>query len=128
MDAATRELVRHRAGNRCEYCGVTARLWARLRFHVEHIVARQHGGGDSPENLALACHLCNAHKGPNLSGIDPTTGRVVTLFHPRHEQWVVHFTRFGGKIIGQTETGRATVAVLDMNHPARVEARLGSTP
>ena len=128
MDTATRELVRHRAGNRCEYCGATEGLRARIWFHTEHIVARQHGGGDAPENLALACHLCNAHKGPNLSGIDPTTGRVTPLFHPRRERWAEHFTRIGGQIVGHTETGRATVAVLDMNHPARVEARLRSEP
>jgi 5-methylcytosine-specific restriction endonuclease McrA len=86
MDASTRELVRHRAGNRREYCGAVEGLPARIRFHVEHIVARQHGGGDSLENLALACHLCNAHKGPNLSGIDPATGRVAPLYHPRGER------------------------------------------
>ena len=34
MDAATRELVRARAGNRCEYCGVAEGLRARIRFHI----------------------------------------------------------------------------------------------
>ena len=126
MDGGTRELVRLRAGNRCEYCGATEGLRARIRFHVEHIVARQHGGDDLPENLALACHLCNAHKGPNLSGIDPLTGSVVALFHPRRERWTDHFTHNGGEIVGRTEIGRATITVLDMNHPARVEARLRS--
>ena len=128
MDAATRELVRHRAGNRYEYCGATEGLPRRLRFHIEHIVARQHGGSDAPENLALACHLCNAHKGPNLSGIDPGTGGMATLFHPRHQRWADHFARADGAIIGRTEIGCATVAVLDMNHPARVEARMRSVP
>src|SRR5437016_3905081 len=40
-----------------------------VRFHVEHIVARQHGGSDTVENLALACPECNRHKGTNLTGI-----------------------------------------------------------
>src|SRR4051794_18394911 len=35
-----------------------------LAHHVEHIVARQHGGADDPDNLALACNRCNASKGP----------------------------------------------------------------
>ncbi len=87
MDEGTRERVRRRAENRCEYCGAREGLGARLRFHIEHIIARQHGGGDELENLALACHLCNAHKGPNLTGIDPATGNIVPLFHPRRDRW-----------------------------------------
>src|SRR4051794_35077469 len=79
MDLATREFVRRRAGHACEYC----RLWqehSELSHHVEHIVAKQHGGGDDSDNLALACHRCNLRKGPNLSGIDPQTGQVTRLF------------------------------------------------
>ena len=123
MDAATREAVRRRAAFRCEYCGAHEGRGMRLRFHVEHIVARQHDGGDSLENLALACHLCNAHKGPNLSGIDAAAGPAVPLFHPRRDRWDEHFSEAAGEIIGLTPTGRATVAVLDMNHPARVALR-----
>jgi hypothetical protein len=72
MDAAVRELVRERAGNRCEYC--------RLRqdhtpfvLQIEHIIARKHGGGDELSNLALACDRCNLHKGSDLTAIDPET-------------------------------------------------------
>ncbi|SPE37725.1 conserved hypothetical protein [Candidatus Sulfopaludibacter sp. SbA3] len=42
---------------------------------MEHIVARQHGASDDPNNLALACHRCNLHKGPDLTGIDSQTGQ-----------------------------------------------------
>lgn len=70
IDAATRQFVRERAGERCEYCGLPQQAVG-LRFHIEHVVARQHDGSDSPANLALACDRCNRHKGPNLSGIDP---------------------------------------------------------
>jgi hypothetical protein len=92
-------------------------------FHVEHIVPRQHGGGDEPENLALSCHHCNLHKGPNLTGIDPETGSVVRLFNPRSEAWEDHFFSDGLEIIGRTPTGRATVRVLGMNTPTRLEVR-----
>lgn len=125
MDAATRELVRRRAENQCEYCRATEGPPSRLRFHVEHIVARKHKGSDLADNLALACHLCNGHKGPNLSGIDPQTGRLVPLFHPRNQRWPDHFVDVAGEILGLTEIGRATVYVLGMNHPARVVARRG---
>jgi hypothetical protein len=60
---------------------------------VEHIVPKQHGGFDDPASLALACDRCNAHKGPNLTSIDPDTGAVVPLFHPRHDCWDDHFLR-----------------------------------
>ena len=73
MDAATRHLVRQRADERCEYCKLRQEH-CELRHHIEHIIAKQHGGSDDDENLALACHRCNLHKGPNLTGIDPQTG------------------------------------------------------
>jgi 5-methylcytosine-specific restriction endonuclease McrA len=55
MDAEVRELVRRRAGGRCEYCGLLQEATPLVSHHVEHITARQHGGDDSENNLALAC-------------------------------------------------------------------------
>ncbi len=81
MNADTRDHVLHRAEGRCEYCGLRQEH-SDLTHHVEHIIARQHGGPDGVDNLALCCHRCNHHKGPNLSGIDPTTRDVVPLYHP----------------------------------------------
>jgi len=122
MDAATRRFVRDRAGNRCEYCGLRQEHCG-IPHHVEHIVARQHGGGDEAENLALACHRCNLHKGPNLSGIDPQLGDVVMLFNPRRGQWSDHFAIRGVRVLGLSATGRATVEVLALNDARRVELR-----
>jgi hypothetical protein len=92
-------------------------------FHVEHIVPRQHGGADDPSNLAIACHHCNLHKGPNLTGIDPESGSIVPLFNPRCEVWEDHFSLVGSGIVGRTSTGRATVRVMEMNAPIRIELR-----
>lgn len=122
IDAGTRELVRRRAGNRCEYC-LLRQEQTGFTHHIERIVARQHHGPDDPANLALACHRCNAHKGPNLSGIDPATGSLVALFHPRRNRWEDHFEFRGPYIIGLTPTGRATVDVLAMNDGRRVARR-----
>jgi len=91
--------------------------------HVEHIIARQHSGGDDIENLALACHRCNLHKGPNLSGIDPVTGEVEVLFHPRRDRWADHFTFRGAYVQGLTACGRTTIAVLALNDARRIELR-----
>ncbi len=94
-----------------------------MPFHVEHIVARQHRPDDDPSNLALACDRCNAYKGPNLTSLDPATGDMVPLFHPRKNNWQDHFLFRGGEIIGRTATGRGTVRLLNMNAPRRLELR-----
>jgi hypothetical protein len=122
MDATTRDLVRRRAGQRCEYCRLHQEH-SELIHHVEHIVAKQHGGSDDPDNLALACHRCNLHKGPNLTGIDPRTEEVVPLFHPRRNRWFDHFAFEGVRINGISAIGRATVHVLAMNDARRLEVR-----
>jgi 5-methylcytosine-specific restriction endonuclease McrA len=125
MDAATRELARQRAGNRCEYCRLAQEDTPLATFHIEHIVARKHGGSDDPSNLALACYHCNLHKGTNLTGIDPISGAIVPLFHPRQQAWHEHFAIQGLLIVGLTPTGRATVRVLMMNAVGRLQLRAG---
>jgi 5-methylcytosine-specific restriction endonuclease McrA len=84
MDAELRQFVRTRAAYQCEYCRLPQEF-SELRFHIEHIVPRQHGGADHLDNLALACPDCNLRKGPNLTGIDPQTGEVTRLFDPRRD-------------------------------------------
>ena len=117
--------VRLRAGDRCEYCLIPQAAFRRS-FHLEHVVARQHGGISTLENLALACWQCNLKKGPNLTGLDPEGGKLTPLFHPRTDSWPHHFavqicTRIsaGLTIAGLTPAGRATVHVLGMNDEMR---------
>ncbi len=123
MDANTRHRVRERAMDRCEYCGLPQSAIPLSTFHVEHIRAKQHDGSDDLSNLALSCDHCNRHKGPNLSGVDPETGDIVPLFHPRQDAWPEHFALQGALIIGLTPTGRATVHVLAMNSSRQIETR-----
>src|SRR5436190_1432000 len=110
MDKVLEDLVRQRAGGCCEYCKFPA-----APFHIEHIIARKHGGATTAENLALACARCNFHKGTDLSGIDPISGAVVQLFNPRKDQWPQHFRWAGVTLEGLTATGRATAVVLAIN-------------
>jgi hypothetical protein len=119
------EVVRLRASNRCEYCHLPQAAYRRP-FHMEHIIARQHGGSTELENLALACWNCNLKKGPNISGIDPKSGCVTTLFHPRKDEWSEHFSPLVGALmpmgvalVGLTPVGRATVQVLGLNEEMR---------
>jgi hypothetical protein len=123
VDPRLRNFVCDRAENRCEYCRLHQDHDPLFRFHIEHVVAKQHGGLTVESNLALSCHHCNLHKGPNLTGIDADTGAIVPLFNPRTQQWEHHFTMQGGRLVGLTPIGKTTIAVLAMNVPARIELR-----
>lgn len=124
MDDATRDLVRRRAGDRCEYCRLPQEASV-LTFHIDHIVAKQHVDQvrDEPEFLCLACNRCNAYKGTNLASIDPSSNEQVPLYHPRNNVWEDHFLMRGGEVVGITAIGRATVRLLNMNAPQRLELR-----
>jgi hypothetical protein len=122
MDLATRKLVRSRALDCCEYCR-TPQHASDATFHIEHVVARQHHGSDDQSNLALACDRCNLYKGSNLTGIDPETGMIVALFHPRQDVWEQHFAIQDLSIVGCTPAGRATVRLLNMNAEHRRQLR-----
>jgi len=115
-------LVRKRAGNCCEYCRVPQHS-SSAPFQIDHVIAKQHGGQTIAGNLALACFACNHHKGPNLGGIDPQTGKKVWLFNPRRHKWQRHFRWAGAILVGRTPIGRATVVVLAINLAHRVSQR-----
>ena len=120
---SVRASVRRRAGDRCKYCRLRQE-YCEFTHHIEHIVARQHLASDNLDNLALACHFCNRKKGPNLAGIDPVTGEITTLFHPRRDDWQDHFRWNGMLIEGLSPVGRATVKVLALNDGKRMRLRL----
>ena len=122
MDAATERLVRKRAAGRCEYCRLP-QSWSRVPFELDHIIPRKHRGRTVAGNLALACYYCNVYKGPNLSGLDPATGKITRLFHPRRHQWRYHFRFDGSPLVGRTAIGRTTIYVLQMNHPQMIALR-----
>ncbi len=123
MRAALKRVVLSRAAGRCEYCLIRQSDEPFFTFHTEHITARQHGGETVEENLALACHHCNRHKGPNLTAVDPREGAILRLFHPRQQVWAEHFELRGATVVGRTATGRATVKLLEMNAPSRLQLR-----
>lgn len=122
MNRALELLVWRRAERRCEYCQLP-QTQVRPPHQVDHVIAEQHGGETSEQNLALACIHCNKRKGPNVAGVDPTTRRIVPLFNPRRQQWRRHFSWEGSLIVGRTAIGRATVRTLAMNHPTLVLVR-----
>jgi len=122
MNKAIEQEVRRRAAERCEYCHLPQSL-TRLKFSIDHVQSKQHGGSNEPENLALACGYCNRHKGPNVAGIDSETGKITRLFHPRSDSWTEHSRWRGAAIVGFTPVGRATVAVLNINSRYQLSIR-----
>ena len=117
MNEALWNQVRQRAKNRCEYCRVRQDQDPFYTFPVDHVIAQQHRGATTFENLALSCFRCNSRKGPNIASVDPVTSEMVPLFHPRRDVWAEHFAWSGPVLIGLTPIGRATVELLAINHP-----------
>lgn len=90
---------------------------------VDHFVAQKHGGATEAENLALSCTLCNMRKGSDLASIDPETGALTALYHPRRERWSEHFRIEAGRFVPLTPAERVTVRLLQLNHRDRVVER-----
>ena len=122
IPSGLRQEVYDRARGRCEYCLIpeTAVL---VSHEVDHIIAQKHGGLTESGNLALSCTVCNKYKGTDLASLDPETGTVTPLFHPRRERWIDHFRLVGGEIVPLTATGRVTVRLLQLNHPNQIQDR-----
>ena len=53
MPAALRDEVVLRAGDRCEYCGLS-QVGQEAAFHIDHVVPRAAGGPTDLNNLAQA--------------------------------------------------------------------------
>jgi hypothetical protein len=122
ISPALRQLAYKRASGMCEYCLIPE--IATFAVHeIDHIIPLKHGGQTVSENLALSCALCNKHKGTDLTSIDPETGEIVPLYHPRRERWVDHFQLQGALFLPLTPTGHVTIRLLQLNHPDRLEER-----
>ena len=119
---ALRRFVARRARNVCEYCLIHEDD-AYYGCEIEHIISEKHGGRNVRSNLAWACSICNRNKGTDISSVLPGTHEICRLFNPRTDRWREHFRIRGHHILGITEIGRVTVALLDMNASDRVAER-----
>jgi hypothetical protein len=73
--------------------------------------------------LALSCSGCNLCKASNIAGLDPQSGQLTRLYHPRIDVWDEHFEWHGAALTGKTPIGRVTVDVLGVNQPQRMQLR-----
>src|SRR5574340_672653 len=119
ISESLRRIIYERAGGRCEYCLIHDED-VYMPHEIDHIYAEKHGGETSEANLCLSCAICNRHKGSDLASLDPETGKVTPLYHPRLDRWEEHFQFDGASIEGRTPIGRATVRLLRFNTPERL--------
>lgn len=56
----SRAMIYKRDGNKCQYCGSTRGLT------IDHVVPKSRGGGDTWENMVVACSSCNTKKSDKL--------------------------------------------------------------
>lgn len=119
-----RRLVQQRAGHHCEYC-LHPDSHSCAPFVCEHVFPRVAGAGDTRDELAWACPLCNGHKYTKTHARDPRSRRLVPLFNPRRQRWAAHFAWSDDyeAVVGRTATGRATVEALQLNQAERINLR-----
>lgn len=122
IPSTLRKRVYERANGCCEYC-LFPETFSLAPHEIDHIIAEKHGGLTEATNLALSCVLCNKHKGSDIASIDPETGNLSPLYHPRLDQWSEHFQLNVAEFIPLTSVGRVTVRLLQLNRSDRVEER-----
>ena len=68
----------------CQYCG---KHLPRAQLTIDHVVPQSRGGGDTWENLVLACLHCNVRKGNRT----PDEANMPLLIRPYKPAWMPHF-------------------------------------
>lgn len=117
-------LVAQDAQFQCGYCRCSQQVLP-YRLEIEHLVPTSLGGQNQRENLWLSCHRCNKLCSNLMQVTDPLTELDVPIFNPRRDRWADHFVweQHGLLIVGQTDRGRGTVAVLNLNDRYHLSAR-----
>jgi 5-methylcytosine-specific restriction endonuclease McrA len=78
-----RQGVFDRDRNICQYCG---KRLPRSHLTIDHVLPQSRGGGDTWDNLVLACLACNARKG----NCTPEEARMELLHKPSKPAWLPH--------------------------------------
>ena len=94
-------------------------------FNFDHVISVCKGGTSDLANLAWTCGRCNGHKHGKTHAIDPLTQDSCHLYNPREDEWIEHFqwSKDALRMIGKTPTGRATIALLQINREGVVNLR-----
>jgi 5-methylcytosine-specific restriction endonuclease McrA len=70
--------------HQCQYCGAQPE---KSQLTLDHVVPRSRGGGDSWENIVLACARCNVKK----SNRTPEEANMHLLKQPTAPRWLPRF-------------------------------------
>jgi hypothetical protein len=124
ISVVTKRFVFESSKGYCEYCKLHID-YSSSPFCLEHIYPRKESGTDDDLNLACSCLGCNGIKHTKTYAIDPETDLRVSLYNPRIDLWVEHFTWDASylNIVGLTPIGRATVSSLKLNRKANINIR-----
>lgn len=124
VTTSQKQTIAQRARYCCEYC-LSQLRYSPDPFSVEHIIPLARGGSSHLDNLALACQGCNSRKYTSTTAIDPISGEMVSLYHPRQQRWNDHFAWNDDfrLMLGLTPTGRATIEKLQLNREGVVNLR-----
>jgi 5-methylcytosine-specific restriction endonuclease McrA len=76
----TRSNLMLRDHHQCQYCG---RRPGVRELDVDHVIPRSRGGGDSWDNLVVACRPCNLRKGRST----PDEAGMRLLRPPERPRW-----------------------------------------
>ena len=79
--------------------------------------------GPGVRDYACGTHTYDGHKGTDIASLDPQTGQLTPLYHPRRDRWTDHFRLAEAHIVPLTAVGRVTVWLLQLNQPERVAER-----
>ena len=117
--------VARRAQNRCEYCHAPEIVF-NMRFEVDHVLPRSHGGSNQLDNLALSCPVCNLFKSDFYPQLELDFAPEQRILHPLRDDIGRHYLlrENSGWLVPITETGRFHIAVLQLNRPELVAYRL----
>ena len=99
----SRTLAFQRQHGRCIYChhpmwtdnpagfaaeqGLRLRTVWRFQCTAEHLIARQDGGGDGPDNIAAACAFCNRQRHHRKRPLAPVPYGAYVLARMHRSRW-----------------------------------------
>ena len=120
-----RGTVAKRALDSCEYCLIPSLFGLAVPYHIDHIISRKHEGSTTFGNLAFSCQTCNLNKGSDLATYLHDIEEVIRLYNPRRDRWHDHFNlEQNGSLQPFTKIGKATIKLLELNHPDSIELRM----